>query len=108
MLEVISVTKSFQNKTAVDGVDLTVQSGEFLSILGPSGCGKTTLLRLIGGLERADRGTLKLDGQDITRVDAHKRNIHTVFQRYALFPHMNVFDNIAFGLRCKKVAEHEI
>lgn len=108
MLEVIGVTKAFQNKIAVNNVDLTVGDGEFLSILGPSGCGKTTLLRLIGGLERADTGTLKLAGHDITRVDAHKRNIHTVFQRYALFPHMSVYDNVAFGLRCKKVDESEI
>ncbi len=107
VLEVIGVTKQFRGKIAVDCVDLQVANGEFLSILGPSGCGKTTLLRLIGGLEKPDRGRLVLNGQDITNLSAHKRNVHTVFQRYALFPHMNVFDNVAFGLRCKKIHENE-
>ena len=108
MLEVIGVSKKFSGKTALRETHLTVGDGEFLSILGPSGCGKTTLLRLIAGLEWPDEGALKLNGQDITRVVPHKRNVHTVFQRYALFPHMSVYDNVAFGLRCKKVDEKEI
>jgi spermidine/putrescine transport system ATP-binding protein len=108
VLEVIGVSKSFDGKVALQKTDLTVGDGEFLSMLGPSGCGKTTLLRLIAGLEWPDQGNLKLNGQNITRVVAHKRNVHTVFQRYALFPHMTVFDNVAFGLRCKKVDETEI
>jgi spermidine/putrescine transport system ATP-binding protein len=108
VLEVIGITKEFSGKRAVHQIDLTVGDGEFLSILGPSGCGKTTLLRLVAGLEKADQGVLKLNGQDITRLAAHKRNVHTVFQRYALFPHMSVYDNVAFGLRCKKLDEGEI
>lgn len=108
MLEVIGVSKSFSGKQALKPTDLKVGDGEFLSILGPSGCGKTTLLRIVGGLEWPDSGQLKLDDQDITRIVAHKRNVHTVFQRYALFPHMNIFDNVAFGLRCKHVEEPEV
>lgn len=108
MLEVTGVTKYFSGKTAVSNIDLKVADGEFLSILGPSGCGKTTLLRLIAGLEHPNSGKLHLNGHDITHLSAHKRNVHTVFQRYALFPHMTVFDNIAFGLRCKKMDEIEI
>jgi spermidine/putrescine transport system ATP-binding protein len=109
LLEVIGVSKRFSPaKAAVDDVTLTVGDGEFVSILGPSGCGKTTLLRLVAGLEYAESGTLKLNGQDITHLEPHKRNVHTVFQRYALFPHMNIFDNVAFGLRCKKIPENEI
>lgn len=108
MLEVSNVTKSFSGKKAVSDINLNVADGEFLSILGPSGCGKTTLLRLIAGLEQPDTGELHLNSQNITHLSAHKRNVHTVFQRYALFPHMNVFDNIAFGLRCKKMTESDI
>jgi spermidine/putrescine transport system ATP-binding protein len=108
VLEVIGVSKKFQGKTALHPTDLTVNDGEFLSMLGPSGCGKTTLLRMIGGLEKPDTGKLKIKGQDITQLAAYKRNVHTVFQRYALFPHMNIFDNVAFGLRCKKIAEVEV
>jgi spermidine/putrescine transport system ATP-binding protein len=108
VLDIIGVSKSFSGKRALQETHLSVGDGEFLSILGPSGCGKTTLLRLVAGLEWPDQGSLKLDGQDITRVVPHKRNLHTVFQRYALFPHMTVFDNVAFGLRCKKVDEKEI
>jgi spermidine/putrescine transport system ATP-binding protein len=108
MLEVIGVSKSFSGKIALTPTDLTVNDGEFLSMLGPSGCGKTTLLRMIGGLEKPDTGVLKIKGQDVTKIAAHKRNVHTVFQRYALFPHMSVFDNVAFGLRCKKIGESEI
>jgi spermidine/putrescine transport system ATP-binding protein len=108
VLEIIGVQKKFSGKVALHETNLTVGDGEFLSILGPSGCGKTTLLRLVAGLEWADSGSLKLNNQDITRLVPHKRNVHTVFQRYALFPHMSVFENIAFGLRCKKVDETEI
>ncbi len=108
MLEVIGVEKQFGSKLAVRGINLSVSNGEFLSILGPSGCGKTTLLRLIAGLEHPDRGSLKLGGEEITKVSAHERDIHTVFQRYALFPHMNIYDNVAFGLRCQKAPEDAI
>ncbi len=108
MLEILNVEKSFGQKTAVKNINLTVNDGEFLSILGPSGCGKTTLLRLIAGLDTPTKGQIKLSGTDITNIEAHERDIHTVFQRYALFPHMNIFDNVAFGLRCQKVNESEI
>ena len=82
--------------------------GEFFSLLGPSGCGKTTLLRLIAGLDFPDAGELKLAGRDVARVPAHERQVNTVFQSYALFPHLNVRENVSFGLRMKKVARAEI
>ncbi len=108
MLEIKNLTKSFNGRAVVNNVDLLIGDGEFLSILGPSGCGKTTLLRLVAGHEFADQGTLTLAGQNITSIPPHQRDVHTVFQRYALFPHMNIFDNVAFGLRCSKVGETEI
>ncbi|MCC6277142.1 MAG: ABC transporter ATP-binding protein [Oligoflexia bacterium] len=108
MLQVIGVSKKFGQKTALNSIDLNVSHGEFVSILGPSGCGKTTLLRILAGLEKPDSGKLILDEKDITQVSAHHRDVHTVFQRYALFPHMNIFDNVAFGLRCSRVAEPEV
>ena len=89
-------------------LDLTIQPGEFFCLLGPSGCGKTTVLRLIGGFEKATGGRISLGDQDITHLPPHKRNIHTVFQRYALFPHLNVFDNVAFSLHLKKRPKNEI
>ncbi|MDP7579099.1 MAG: ABC transporter ATP-binding protein [SAR202 cluster bacterium] len=93
---------------AVDGFSLTVQRGEFVSLLGPSGCGKTTLLRLLCGLLTADSGEIIVDGQDMSNVPTNKRDIGLVFQNYALFPHMTVFDNLAFGLRMRKLAKPEI
>jgi spermidine/putrescine transport system ATP-binding protein len=87
---------------------LEVKKGEFFSILGPSGCGKTTCLRMISGLERPTSGEIRMAGRLVNDVHPHKRNVHTVFQKYALFPHLNVFDNVAFGLRMKKVAESEV
>lgn len=108
MLKITALSKKFQHRIVVDDINLHVQNGEFLSILGPSGCGKTTLLRLIAGHEFAESGKILLDGEDITTTVPFKRDIHTVFQRYALFPHMNVYDNIAFGLRCSKTPESEI
>jgi spermidine/putrescine transport system ATP-binding protein len=83
----------------VDRVDLTVDSGEFFSLLGPSGCGKTTTLRLIAGFEQPTEGTILLDGVEMTNIPPHRRNVNTVFQSYALFPFLSVFDNVAFGLR---------
>lgn len=108
VLEIINIEKKFGSKQALKTINLTVADGEFISLLGPSGCGKTTLLRIIAGLEHPDTGKLKLNYQDITGLEPHQRNLHTVFQRYALFPHMNVYDNVAFGLRCKKIEESMI
>ena len=102
------VTKRFAEVTAVDDLTLEVDRGEFFSLLGPSGCGKTTTLRMIGGFEEPTRGTIYLGGQDVTTLPAYRRNVNTVFQSYALFPHLNVFENVAFGLRRKKVQKSEI
>jgi len=101
------VTKSFGNVVAVDDVTIEVTYGEFFSLLGPSGCGKTTSLRMIAGFEEPESGRVTLTGRDIVGVPPYKRNVNTVFQSYALFPHLTVFDNVAFGLRRKKVAKHE-
>lgn len=102
------LSKSFDDKNIINHFDLTINHGEFVTILGPSGCGKTTVLRLIAGLEDADEGTIMLGNQDITHIPAEQRHINTVFQSYALFPHMTVFENVAFGLRMQKTPENEI
>ncbi|MBI2776581.1 MAG: ABC transporter ATP-binding protein [Chloroflexi bacterium] len=93
---------------AVDHIDLDVQDGEFFSLLGPSGCGKTTTLRMIGGFEQPTSGKIELAGVDVTWLPPYKRNVNTVFQNYALFPHLSIFDNVAFGLRRRQVAEKEV
>ncbi|RAR64545.1 spermidine/putrescine transport system ATP-binding protein [Onishia taeanensis] len=95
------------DSVALDGVDLTIREGEFFTLLGPSGCGKTTLLRILAGLESPDAGRLTLGGRDITQVPAHRRSVNTVFQSYALFPHLSVRENLAFGLRMQGVAKPE-
>jgi putative spermidine/putrescine transport system ATP-binding protein len=100
-LLVRGMTKSFGSGPVLDGVDLAVATGEFVSLLGPSGCGKTTLLRIIAGLTAADSGSVTLDGAEIARLPPHKRDVGVVFQSYALFPHLTVAENIAFGLRAK-------
>lgn len=102
------VTKDFGETVAVDDVSLDIPEGEFFSLLGPSGCGKTTTLRMIGGFEEPTRGTIYLKGRDVTDLPPYKRDVNTVFQSYALFPHLNVYENIAFGLRRRKVPKHEI
>ncbi|WP_353931542.1 ABC transporter ATP-binding protein [Okeanomitos corallinicola TIOX110] len=107
-VELRNVFKFFNQEPAVHGVDLDVKQGEFFSILGPSGCGKTTILRLIAGFERLDAGKLLIQGQSMTDVPAYKRPINTVFQSYALFNHLNVWDNIAFGLRLQKLSKLEV
>ncbi len=107
-LEFDHVSKRFGNVKAVDNVSFSVKRGEFFSLLGPSGCGKTTLLRLIAGFEQPDSGRILLDGQDITHLPPNHRPVNTVFQNYALFPHMTVFDNIAFGLRVARKPKDEI
>jgi spermidine/putrescine ABC transporter ATP-binding subunit len=108
MLELRGLTKLYGDFSAVEELDLAIQDGEFFCLLGPSGCGKTTTLRMIAGFEKPDNGQILLNGQDLKDVPAHRRNINTVFQSYALFPHLNVFDNIAFGLRMSGVPEGEI
>jgi spermidine/putrescine transport system ATP-binding protein len=102
------VTKDFGETVAVDDLSLDIASGEFFSMLGPSGCGKTTTLRMIGGFEEPTRGTIYLDGRDVTDRPPYKRDVNTVFQSYALFPHLNVFENVAFGLRRRKVSDGDI
>jgi spermidine/putrescine transport system ATP-binding protein len=102
------LTKRFDEAVAVDGIDATIEGGEFFSLLGPSGCGKTTTLRMIAGFERPTAGGIVLDGVDVGQVAPHRRNVHTVFQNYALFPHLDVFGNIAFGLRRHKVRKEEV
>jgi spermidine/putrescine transport system ATP-binding protein len=101
-LTVKNIDKRFSEVTALDDVSLDIQAGEFFTLLGPSGCGKTTLLRIIAGLELPDRGQVMLGGEDITRLPATKRHVNTVFQSYALFPHLSVYENVAFGLRSRK------
>ncbi len=107
-VELKDVSKKFGDVVAVDNVSLSVKKGEFLSILGPSGCGKTTTLRLIGGFETPDSGKIWISGRLMDDIPPYERNVNTVFQTYALFPHMRVFDNVAFGLRMKKVGENEV
>lgn len=102
------ISKSFGGKTIIEHLDLSIYDGEFVTLLGPSGCGKTTVLRLIAGLESADGGRIFLAGDDITAVPAEQRHVNTVFQSYALFPHMTIFDNVAFGLRMQKVPAADI
>ena len=108
IIELRSIKKSYGSNTIINDFNLTINNGEFVTILGPSGCGKTTVLRLLAGLEELDSGSIILDGEDITNVPAEKRHINTVFQSYALFPHMTIFENVAFGLRMQKVPKHEI
>ncbi|MEX2216264.1 MAG: ABC transporter ATP-binding protein [Phycisphaeraceae bacterium] len=102
-LRVTGICKSFGHTQVLNHIDLTSPRGCFLTLLGPSGCGKTTLLRILAGLELADAGSVHLDGRDISRLPANERPVNTVFQSYALFPHLNVFENVAFGLRARRV-----
>ena len=111
-IELSGVVKEFHARgeviTAVAGIDLDIREGEFFSLLGPSGCGKTTTMRMIAGFEEPTQGVIRLHGRDVTNVSPNKRDVNMVFQSYALFPHMNVFENVAFGLRRKAVAKPEI
>jgi spermidine/putrescine transport system ATP-binding protein len=107
-VNIAGLERRFGAATALAGVSLTIQRGEFFSLLGPSGCGKTTLLRIIAGLDRPDAGTLQIGGVAAAEISAHRRPVNTVFQSYALFPHLTVRDNVAFGLRMKKVSPAQI
>ncbi|HGC3615366.1 TPA: spermidine/putrescine ABC transporter ATP-binding protein PotA [Escherichia coli] len=108
LVQSAGIRKCFDGKEVIPQLDLTINNGEFLTLLGPSGCGKTTVLRLIAGLETVDSGRIMLDNEDITHVPAENRYVNTVFQSYALFPHMTVFENVAFGLRMQKTPAAEI
>ena len=107
LIEIRNLTKSFGDVRAVDGVSLDINAGEFITLLGPSGSGKTTVLRMIAGFERPDGGSISLNGVDITNLPPYERDINTVFQDYALFPHMDVITNIEYGLRVKKLPKDE-
>ncbi|MBO7623054.1 MAG: ATP-binding cassette domain-containing protein, partial [Bacteroidales bacterium] len=106
IINISHLSKSFPGGSKVlDDINLYIRRGEFLTLLGPSGCGKTTMLRMIAGFLQPDEGSITMDGKELTGVPPHLRPLNTVFQRYALFPHLNVYDNIAFGLRIKKTGE---
>lgn len=108
IIELKNIRMSYDSNIVLDGVDLTIKNGEFVTFLGPSGCGKTTTLRIIAGFETQTDGDVFFEGENINAVPPHKRHINTIFQRYALFPHLNVYDNVAFGLKVKKVPKSEI
>ncbi len=107
LIEIRNLSKAFGSVKAVDGVDLDINAGEFITLLGPSGSGKTTVLRMIAGFEDPDSGSIKLNGKEITHLPPYERDVNTVFQDYALFPHMDVVTNIEYGLRVKKVPKTE-
>lgn len=108
IIELKDVNKSYDGNQVLHDITFFIRNNEFLTLLGPSGCGKSTTLRIIAGFETADSGIVNFEGADLLSVPAHKRHINTVFQRYALFPHLNVFDNVAFGLHLKKVPANEV
>ena len=108
LIELKEICKEFDGTTVLDNVNLYIRKKEFVTLLGPSGCGKTTTLRIIGGFESPTSGQVLFEGRDIAHLPPYKRQVNTVFQKYALFPHLNVFDNIAFGLKLKKVPKAEI
>ncbi len=108
IIEIKNLCKSFDGTKVLKDITFYIRNNEFITLLGPSGCGKSTTLRIIAGFETADSGIVNFEGKDLKSVPANKRNINTVFQRYALFPHLNVFDNVAFGLKIKKVNKQEI
>lgn len=108
IIELKNVSKNFEDQQVLKGIDLNIYENEFLTLLGPSGCGKTTILRIIGGFEEPSNGQILFHGKDISKVPPYKREVNTVFQKYALFPFLNVFDNVAFGLNLKKMDKAEI
>lgn len=108
VIEIVGATKLFGAVRALSDVDLSIEQGEIVTLLGPSGCGKTTLMRLIAGFDEATAGVIRIDGKDCARQAPEQRPVNMVFQRYALFPHLDVFDNVAFGLKVKRIARNEI
>ena len=108
LLRLEGISVKFDDDQILDHIDLDIHDKEFVTLLGPSGCGKTTTLRIIGGFVSQDEGKVYFEGQDISALPPHKRPVNTIFQKYALFPHLNVHENIAFGLRLKKLPEREI
>ena len=102
LLDVVDIKRDFNGVFALDSVNLSLEAGNLLCLLGPSGCGKTTLLRIIAGLEKTDTGTVKFDGQDLSRIPPHRRGFGMMFQDFSLFPHKNVYDNVAFALQLKR------
>ena len=108
IINLTDVSKAFDGETVLDHINLQIHDKEFVTLLGPSGCGKTTTLRIIGGFETPDTGDVQFDGKSVKDVPPHKRPVNTVFQKYALFPHLNVYENVAFGLRLKKTSEETI
>ena len=107
-LELKNITKKFGNNTILNNVSLTVEPGEFLVLVGPSGCGKSTLLRIISGLESVTSGEVLINGKNATKTEPQNRDIAMVFQSYALYPHMNVYENMAFSLKIQKLSDNEI
>ncbi|CAH0284767.1 ABC transporter ATP-binding protein [Peribacillus simplex] len=108
IIELNSITKKYSQATAVDNISINIKEGEFLSLLGPSGCGKTTTLRMIGGFELPNQGSIKIDGKEAGNLPPNLRPVNTVFQNYALFPHLSIYNNIAFGLKQKKISKVQI
>ena len=108
IIDLVGLSKQFDNLPVLSNVDLYIRENEFLTLLGPSGCGKTTLLRIIGGFETPSSGDIQFFGESIVKLPPYKRRVNTVFQRYALFPHLNVYDNVAFGLNIKKIPRDQI
>lgn len=108
IIELVDIVKEFEDKTVLDNVNLKINRGEFVTLLGPSGSGKTTILRIIGGFEWVTRGEVKFNGKDIKDLEPYKRNVSTIFQDYALFPHLNVENNIKYGLRLKRLPRENI
>ncbi len=105
LIDLRGITKSFDGELILDDLNLSIRENSFVTLLGPSGCGKTTTLRIIGGFVHPDKGQVFFEGKDITNLPANKRQLNTVFQKYALFPHMNIAENIAFGLRIRNKSE---
>lgn len=108
IIKIENLSKAFGEKVVLDNINLDIKRGEFVTLLGPSGCGKTTLLRMLAGFMQPDSGSISMEEKDILGIPPHQRPLNTVFQRYALFPHLNVYENIAFGLKLKKVDSKEI